>query len=346
MNEPISSGILVARMRELLADPQARETYLPALSGAQSDAIATKLSDVVGESSAWVHRFACLDDRTILPASVLKIAQLLDLPVKSIATSVKWEVWVFAVDDLLDERRLPFGEIEQILEECYGIAISPVGVEQPHTEFGVSFTELKRELADHPQFVGLQPSFAAATMKLFEGMMYVAQSSVRWADTSPSPPLDEYLYHAANGHVHPFFWTLPLVDDASVLPELSALASLAHVCARICRLANDLGTFARERDEGVLNAVRVVMNKIASQEIKQSSEDLLQAAEGEIRARMEHERGRAEDLAAGIHTDSGVERSFLRLAELTVGTYGRGDVRNWKERLGLISEAALSPGSG
>jgi hypothetical protein len=312
--------------------PASRMAFLPPLSDVQVGALQANLEPVYRTASAWVRRFKVLESDTVLPASVIKVAQLPGLPASSVALAVEWEVWIFAFDDLLDRDRMGFAEVEEVMEEAFRIAVAPPGSERFDTPFGASFLEIKSGIAGHATFSDLQPVFVAGLVKALEGMAFVAQPFLKQGEGSKLVSLAEYLHHATNSFVHPFLWCIALHEDSSALLALSDLVRLARRCGRACRLANDLSTFDREHAEQVLNSVQIVVEELRRDGAPDGTQ-VLERAREIVQAQLDREQLSARELASRIRTRSGVEESFIRLMDLSVGAYARADVRNWKAAL-------------
>lgn len=316
-------------LRDLLGDPEARQRLLPPLTGKQTAALEERLPAVYHAARSFTDRFPCANGEIVFPASIFKIVQMPSLSADDLATAVQWETWVFALDDLFDQRQRDFKEICDIVDECYRVAIVPPGTEDISTDFGASFREIKLRLAAHQVFRELQPAFAGTLARLVDAMAYeyAFRPGRAPARRAGVPSLDEYLYHASHIFAHTCMWILPLHDDESVLPALGPLTRLADQCSRALRLANDLSTFRREEHEGVLNGVVVAMGR--SSPPANPSDQRRRQALVKLAARLQRERRNAARMVSTMSTVSGVELSFVRGMELAIRMFEHYEARDW-----------------
>lgn len=320
----------------LLRNQDLRDELLPLLSDAEAMQVEQLLPEVWTSTREWLSRYPFLNRDTLLPASILKIAQLPSLPVQDIVTAVLWELWVFAVDDLFDEGQSDFSELCALSEEFERIAIAPPGHERAQCPFGEALLDIKQRLASHATFRDLHPAYASTLSRLLNGYFhaYRLRAATREADALALPSFDEYLYQASRTFLHPFMWSLPLYNDDTVTTNLPALAQLADQCSRVLRLSNDLGTWAREEREGVLNAVSLEVAHLERQERGHSDSDRHTRALTRVRERLRRERPGAYELRGAVLTNSRVEEGFIRLMELGSAMYERQDLR---ELQGLVT---------
>ncbi|MFB6556692.1 hypothetical protein, partial [Streptomyces sp. NPDC056405] len=107
------------------------------------------------------------------------------------------------------------------------------------------------------------------------------------------------------------------------LPQLGELAMQGNVCIR---LANDLATHRREREEGVINAVR--LRQVAATSSGLDSHQTIAEAEAQVARELRWAMTRLGTLATTQHTDTGrPERALLGIAHATYAQYGRVDFR-------------------
>jgi hypothetical protein len=334
MAEPTRRQDPASMMERAFSDEGLRDRLMPQFTPMQNDALRQKFREVYQLTNDWVSRFPGLNASTILPAAVIKIGQLPGLTPSAIATSVKWEIWVFAFDDMFDEANIAFNESSAIIEDCRRIVTSPIGSEDASTALGSSLFEIKQELSKYAQFSTLQPLFAATFERLVEGTLYVAQVRHPSQSILRDPPLEEYLYHGTNTFVHPFLWSLILQqDDTSILIHINELMELANQCGLACRLANDLSTFTREQRENVMNSVAIYLHQLQQISRTQTLEELKHESLEYIRGELMQQHQAAINMGTRLEKASSVAGSFLRLVDLSVGSYIRNDVRDWESVL-------------
>ncbi|MGP3683283.1 hypothetical protein ACTVZO_00980 [Streptomyces sp. IBSNAI002] len=120
---------------------------------------------------------------------------------------------------------------------------------------------------------------------------------------------------------------LILLDDLSaqhVLPQLSELGTQENVCIR---LANDLATHRREREEGGINAVRLRQDAATSCGL--DPRRALAEAETQVARDLRWAMTRLNALAMTQHTETGrPERTLLGITRATCAQYGHVDFRS------------------
>jgi Terpene synthase family 2, C-terminal metal binding len=345
VNPETAPRVILPRFRALLANARIRDVLLPSVPPSQIDDFERLLEPVYRDSHEWVSRYRILNSNYLIAPAVFKVVQMPALAVADIATAVKWEVWVFAIDDLFDRRALSFPEIQAIVEECRAVGIASPGKESTRSDYGSGFAEIKRLLTRHRSFRPLEAAVFWGLERLFGGMAYAyavhSAVSQGWV-----PPLDEYLFHARDTLIHPFVWALPLYDDDSVLHLLPKLTRLADRCSTVLRLANDLSTVAREELEGNLNAVAIVEHEVAFEDPSAPATARRERAVQIVQARLEEERMRAYDESYSCRTESRLEEGFLRLVEIGLASYLRLDVREWVDVLAGSRESTEAPPGG
>ncbi|MGN6675057.1 MAG: terpene synthase family protein, partial [Thermomicrobiales bacterium] len=117
-----------------------------------------------------------------------------------------------------------------------------------------------------------------------------------------------------------------LYDDPCLTSRLPYLTELAATCARAIRLANDLRTWAREEQEGMVNLVVVEAAAIGRRDPALTAEECRtrarQALATALAAEVAHLRA---GQAASPAPAGAPELGLVRLAQVVTGTYATRD---------------------
>lgn len=320
---PLQSQHVLAVVR----DPQSRGELLPVLSSAEIAAI-EKLLDPVVE----IARESCeqwnLPSDLLFPTALLCIVQLGHLPPEAIAIRVSSTLWIFALDDLLDDPNADFGLLARTSRECLLVACGDTAVQSP-THLASALQSLKVALSAYSNFQWLYPFWLTSLQRVMEAMIYERLIQIR-----PVPPsLDEYLWFASQSIsvTHTWITGLVLENHAKFKSCVGDLIHLANQCGVVMRLANDLATFERERN--VANAVTVLLSELRVDGTDMFPSGLIADARRQLGDRLAFERDRMHQYAESIRSGTAVEGSFTRATDFGVELYAKSDFRTWASKL-------------
>jgi len=167
----------------------------------------------------------------------------------------RWTLWLVAVDDLLDDLDLPDEPVADWVWRFLGdLPSNPDDADPLRAAVG----SIQRDLSRYPLYPALGARWRADMAGMVSGMLQERDWSR--APLTGQPGFEEYLRNAMTTiGVYPCTVTAAiLAGEPGAISEFSALAPVIQAAARCFRLANDLGTDARERAEGTLNAVSVL----------------------------------------------------------------------------------------
>jgi hypothetical protein len=196
-------------------------------------------------------------------------------------------LWVFTLDDLFDEERVPQAELMRRAERYRALSHREIACPTGDS-LATALCELRDDLASYPLFAQLEKHWADALCGTIEGMKHEYQwrlSYRKGADAAATlPSYDEYV---ATGRYSiggpPHIWAaLITTDDASTpahLDHLSAMEKLASTCIR---LANDLQSYHKEIDEGKINALVILSRQLRASGVTEKA--AYQQAEARVRA--------------------------------------------------------------
>ena len=295
-----------------------------------------KAARVGGRLRQWAHDHEPVRQERIEPLALSITAAAPGASVASLAATAQVSLWVFAIDDIFDERLVP---IEPLRERCrHYVARARGDLDEPcdpDDPMEVALAAVLRDLRPFPLFEPLRASWAAALARTLRGMLFEDAAQRRYAaDKNPDelPTYAANLEQGLNSIGAPAHTAAVLLtsNDASVPHALIALARLERQVAISIRLANDLRSFDRERRDGAVNALLIHQRDLARAGVPPAAawRGSRQRVEGAIEAAMRRARG----LATKVRTRSGdPEAAILGIGEVVTAFYRSFDYHTYTE---------------
>lgn len=206
----------------------------------------------------WAARYPLIRRVRVWPLALSVAAAAPDSNVEALIATARLSLWVFTLDDLFDEERVPRNELVRRAERYQAIAHN-----QPtapaRDSLATALRDVRDDLARYPLFAALGHEWAAALCGTIDGMTqeYLWRQSYRQGDTAALPAYEEYLAagrYSIGGPPH--VWAaLITTDDPSTPRHLERLRPMEQVASTCIRLANDLQSHAKELAEGKINAL-------------------------------------------------------------------------------------------
>src|SRR6266545_2847590 len=94
------------RFKALTADAALRERFLPAMSSSEILAVESLLDPAVDRAKKWCAGWSIFPDHLVVPVMLLTLVQLHHLPVEAVLTRFKNTLWIYALDDRIDNDQL------------------------------------------------------------------------------------------------------------------------------------------------------------------------------------------------------------------------------------------------
>lgn len=239
----------------------------------------------------WAARYPLIRRVRVWPLALSVAAAAPFSDVEALIATARLSLWVFTLDDLFDEERVPRVELMRRAERYRGIAHGTL-TPPSNDSLAVALHEVREDLARYPLFKSLGTGWADALSGTIDGMTkeYNWRVDYRREETAALPSYEEYKdigLHSIGGPPH--VWAaLITADDPSTPEQLDHLRSMERIACTCIRLANDLQSHSKEMEEGKINGL-VILGR-ALQEAGVSPEEAHQQAEARVRA----------DIAEGI----------------------------------------------
>ncbi|MGW1072137.1 terpene synthase family protein [Streptomyces sp. NPDC002537] len=239
-------------------------------------------------------------------------------------------LWTFAVDDLFDEGRLTFEELQQRCHAWQILARHDHLGPPDDTPLSAVLLGIVRELRRYPLFPALRAVWAEALTEVLTGMLREHRWRDRHRSTGTLPSLRAYRVNGMRSIGGPIcLWTvIAMLGDPSVPHRLGPLRRLERAACLAIRLANDLRTHEREAAQGDINAV--TLHYAAARRTGQGHDRALSTARANVLREMRAELDRCAALRPLVATATGAPEALLtETALFACSFYAVQDVRDF-----------------
>jgi len=236
----------------------------------------------------WATRYPLIRRVRVWPLSLSVAAGAPFTSVEALISTARLSLWVFTLDDLFDEERVPQVELAKRANRYRALAHEEI---QPPSgdSLATALCELRDDLATYPLFASLGTEWADALCGTIHGMTREYQWRSAYRDDGPVslPTYDEYVSigrYSIGGPPH--IWAALLTtDDDSTPKHLDHLRAMEQIASTCIRLANDLQSYQKEVTEGKINALVILGSALREQGV--SEQDAYVMAEARVRADIE-----------------------------------------------------------
>jgi hypothetical protein len=262
-----------------MSAPSSADQTLSAVLPAQDRHLVDLAREVNRSSGAWLRDYPIVKRPSVTAACCLVSAVAMPgLAIPELDLLTRWWLWIFGVDDLLDDPGVPDQPVTAWVRRFLRDLPAGPGDSDPlRAALGSIHGDLRRYLL----YPALARRWQAGMAGIVRGMLLERQWSSTPRNRQPS-------YHAYLGNatttiaVRPYTLTAAiLAGEPAAVSGLSALDPMIRAAARCFRLANDLRSDTRERAEGKLNAVSLMQRDYAARGLR--DDDAVQAARGQLR---------------------------------------------------------------
>jgi hypothetical protein len=227
-----------------------------------------------------------------------------------IRLTTRMAMFAYALDKYVDREVTELAELDEFIDRC--TAVVRAGKSDESNQLLRMLSAWQREFAELPGY----PALAAVWERKFDSCLRGHRynwvvGAARERGEDPAADVDEYLAHAdgvAIGLVQVPRW---VAYGGPELPDLlDVLLPALDDVAVVARLANDLATIDRERDEPGQN--NILLYGVSEQWVRTACLDRLAALRQRLAPLV------AEDVLPAV--------GLVRLAEWSIGVYDRGDM--------------------
>lgn len=275
----------------------------------------------------WATRYPLIRRERVWPLSLSVAAASPFMELDGLIATARLSLWVFTLDDLFDEERVPQAELMRRADRYRAIAHGQ-SADTADDSLATALREVRDDLARYPLFAALGGGWAAALCGTIDGMLreYHWRLSYRDAGAAGLPSYDEYVetgLYSIGGPPHVWSALVAIGDPTTPdhLPPLRAMEALACTCIR---LANDLQSYQKEVLEGKINAPILLTQQALLAGL--SPEAAYRHAEARVRDHIRRDLDRLAELRAAPRTVSGYpEAAIDDIARFVCDFYVRHD---------------------
>jgi hypothetical protein len=233
--------------------------YLAVMPAAQRRHLLDLAREVTAQCEDWLRAYPI-----VLRPSVTEACSLVSAIALPVAAPAElrlltcWWLWIFGVDDLFDDPAADDGQIALWTDRfASDPPINPADDDPLRAALG----SIHDALSSYPLFACLAGRWRTGMAGIVQGML----TERRWSVSAP-PAFQAYL---ANGMttiaVRPYALTgCILAGEAGAAAGFETLDPMINAAARCFRLANDLRSDSRERQEGKLNALTLLLGEYSA----------------------------------------------------------------------------------
>jgi hypothetical protein len=206
----------------------------------------------------WAARYPLIRRVRVWPLALSVAAAAPYSSVEALISTARLNLWVFTLDDLFDEERVPHGELLHRAER-YRAIVCDQPTAPARDSMATALREVRDDLARYPLFAPLRHEWSEALCGTIDGMTqeYEWRLHYRRDGAAALPSYEEYLTagrYSSGGPPH--IWTaLITTNDPSTPQHLEHLYPMEQMASTCIRLANDLQSYAKELAEGKINAL-------------------------------------------------------------------------------------------
>ena len=307
-----------------------RSHFLERLDDSTRGRVYALARDVATELDGWLTRHPAIPKTRVRSLALTFAATAPVCSARSLASTARVSLWIFAVDDAFDEGSFDADTLFRSATEHAAIARGvqlPASTDHP---LAIALHDIIADLSTYPLFGPLRGHWADALGGTLESM----KVEHRWRDAQREsgsiPSYEEYIdngRYSVGGPPHFVTWMIT-IGESSVRDHFGALYELALRASTCIRLSNDLQTFEREAEEGNINSTTILRALDSALSLPNAKKRV----QSEIEAGIEACRALARDVDPRCNY---TRTSFIRLVDFVCEFYRSHDYHH----------AILSPAS-
>ena len=236
---------------------------------ARDSALQVRIFDLSARMAPHLHRWAAkyplIRRVRVWPLSLSIAAAAPFSSVEALVATARVSLWVFTLDDLFDEERVPQSQLFKRAERYSAIARN-LPTAPASDSLASALLEIREELSAYPLFGALGEEWVNALCGTIDGMSkeYFWRLAYRQDGGASLPSYKEYV---ANGLYSiggpPHMWASAITaGDRSAAERVDALGAMARMASTCIRLSNDLQSYAKEIAEEKINALILITREL------------------------------------------------------------------------------------
>jgi hypothetical protein len=284
----------------------------------------------------WAARYPLIRRVRVWPLALSVSAAAPFASVEALISTARLSLWVFTLDDLFDEERVPRAELMRRADRYRAIVMDQMAA-PPNDSLAAALCEIRDDLAKYPLFETLGPVWAEALCGTIDGMAreYQWRTMYRKDGAATLPSYEEYLetgLYSIGGPPH--VWAAVITaGDMTTPTHLEHLRKMEQAASTCIRLANDLRSYQKEIAEGKINALVLLSRHFHHGGPRM--EDAYAQAESRVRADIDKGLKKLDELLAAAKTQTGrPEAAIADIARFVCDFYTEHDYHTFAAQRG------------
>lgn len=258
----------------------------------------------------WALQYSFVRTIRIFPVALHNATVASRLDIRGSALLAKLTLWIFGIDDAIDEGLISLEDLQQrVIGQWYRAACgsSPERADSSD-ELVKMLLDVREELSNYRLFDSLQERWSANVRLLAKAMARECQYRSRYiADGSVTlPSVDEYVKNGIFSTGIPL-WALAILiilDEPAVRRCFDLMYETAKCASGAVRLYNDFQTFDKEMQENNVNSIIIKYHEILDRDPCLNQKTALSEAKNHTLKMAESYMQRCFNLAKQIQTKS------------------------------------------
>ena len=283
----------------------------------------------------WAPRYSSVLPIRIPAIALHNVAIMPQLNILASALIGKLTLWIFGIDDVIDDRRVSLEELRQGLAQrwCQIASGDSYAETDDGDQLAAMLGEIRKELSGYPLFKSLSAEWSTNVRLLIESGVRQYQYALEYEAHGPKalPTLDEYLQNGIYTIGIPW-WALTLaivLDDSSVMEHWGVMEEVARSTSAAVRLYNDVQSLDKELQENNVSSVIIKYHGILGRNSQVTEESSLSEAKQYIWQMADSYTQKCYDLTRSTRTKSGQFEAIMhRMAAYNAFFYHGYDYNN------------------
>lgn len=239
--------------------------FLASLSQSEHERVQEVAAQLTADLGPWVRDWSVINP-VRLPTTALTLAAAApDWDPASLQLLIKMTLWIFSVDDAIDEEQISNGVLNRKLSAWRTVLRDPLrSHRRASDEHAAILTEIGCSFTESPLFKPLHAHWRRNFERMFTGMLFERETGLRVRAAGPAalPSYSAYLEHALYSIGVPCFATSAclLRAEPGTLAQWPLFVAMEREAGRALRLANDLRTWQKEAREHNLNVLMILQH--------------------------------------------------------------------------------------
>jgi hypothetical protein len=303
--------------------------FLDTLSAEEKHHIKDRTSALMEILQQWAQQHHFIRATRIPAAALVAALALPRIPLADSLLVTQMMLWIFAVDDIADERIVTLADMRRKTEQWCLIANH--GSSSEYDDLTIILLEMRKKLSKSRLFEPLREYWVSRLRLLGETMIQEYQDGLQYdatCGTNSLPSLDKYLHNGIHSIGLPFWKStvLILLQDTSVIQQFKPINQAIEYAGAAVRLYNDVRSLDKEIREGNINSIIIKYHMILETIPSTSKEEALAEARQHILQLADSYAQRCYEQVEQPKTTSGqFEEATTRIVAFHAYFYGRSE---------------------